>query len=69
MIENDHQNYVTQRQHTYLKTCLEAIKQNPDKLPQTIHGAQVAGIQSMIDDLRQQMEDYTRRLIDGGVIW
>ena len=66
MIENDHQNYVTQTQYTKLQKVLQSIERNPDGLPDKIFQAQVAGIKSQMMDLRMQMEQYTRRLMEEG---
>lgn len=68
-ILNDHQNWVTQTQHTKLRKALEAMDGNPEGLPEKVYQAQVTAIQGVMDEMRQAMEDYTRRLMEAGEIW
>lgn len=68
-ILNDHQNWVTQTQYSKLRRALEALEGNPEGLPDELYQAQKAAIRSVMDELRQAMEDYTRHLMETGEMY
>ena len=58
MIQNRRQYNVTKGQVARLRDALDAAKQAKPKMPARVYKAMVAGVESQIDELRQQLLEY-----------
>lgn len=58
MIENERQYHVTRTQIGTLERALDGAREGEGKVPPQIYRSMIAGIESLIEELRQELREY-----------